>query len=98
MKRKQQVSTKRPRKKKPGGFLPLIIPAIGAIISAISGITNAALNAKANQRRLQAIQNQNQIISKLKGGSGLRLKPYPPRGQGLGGQKRGRRRRRKRRT
>src|SRR5258705_8045650 len=90
MKRKRQVSTKRSRKKKTGGFIPLILPAIGAVISAISGITSAALNAKANQRRLQAIQNQNQIIAKLKGGSGLRLKPYPHRGRGFGKRRGGR--------
>lgn len=71
---------------KTGGFLPLLIPLLGALGAAGSGIARAINNAKTNRKLLEeqkrhdlAMEQKNQgntSLPSVKKGLGLYIKPY----------------------
>ena len=79
-------TVKRATKRKKGGFIPLILPALGALGSLIAGASSVAraVTAKnADEKRLAELMRHNaKLETKSKNGKGLYLKPYVA-GRGL---------------
>lgn len=68
-----------------GGFLPLLLPilgAIGALGGGAAGIAKAVNDAKKNVEELKENQRHNQMMESIAMGKGLHLKPYR-KGSGL---------------
>lgn len=95
--RVKTVTKKHKRKRllpiaKRGGFLPFLLPilgAIGALSGGTAGIVNAVQSSKAKQQALAEQKRHNAAMEEATKGRGLYLKPYTnfksrtPKGQGL---------------
>lgn len=78
---------------KTGGFLPFLLPilgALGALGGGAAGIAKAVQDSKANQKQLEEQKRHNMVMEQATKGKGLYLKPYkgfgysqPQKGKGL---------------